>query len=115
MNIDWLSFIEKFGVPLFILAFFAYFVASSIRWLANNVVLSLQARHIQFLDKVEANISAIQESHAEIKETQAKILDAQEDALDAIEDIAEILGVVDDDDDEQQEVEEKAKNRRAKN
>lgn len=97
MNFDWLAFIEKFGIPLFILAFFAYFVAGSIKWLANNVILSLQSRHIAFLDKIEESMNSIKLTHNEIKEAQNKLLEQQEDIHDALEDISEYLGVIHDD------------------
>ncbi len=91
---DFIGTVERFGVPVIILAAFSYFVAGSIKWLGNNVIMTLQNRHMAFLDKIEERMSSIDSFHESIKATQEEIMESQEDIIDHISDIEEFLGVV---------------------
>lgn len=65
-GIDWLNIVEKFGVPMGILATFAYFVAQSVKWFGYNVVLPMKDRHMSFLDKMECCLDKITDLQTKI-------------------------------------------------
>ena len=63
---DWVSIVEKFGIPMGILAAFAYFVAQGIRWFGCNVVLPMKDRHMSFLDNMENCLDKITDLQTKI-------------------------------------------------
>jgi len=105
-TLSWLQILEKFGLPMIILAFFAYFVAKSVKWLGDNVIMSLQQRHIAFLDKIESQMSEIKASHEELRAAQLETHQTLEEMVDVLEDVCEFLGMESSDVDD---VEEKPK------
>jgi hypothetical protein len=66
IDTDWISIVEKFGIPMGILAAFAYFVAQGIKWFGYNVVLPMKDRHMSFLDKMECCLDKITDLQTKI-------------------------------------------------
>lgn len=66
VDTDWVSLIEKFGIPMGILAAFAYFVAQGIKWFGYNVVLPMKDRHMSFLDHMEKCLDKITDLQTKI-------------------------------------------------
>lgn len=66
VDTDWVSIIEKFGIPMGILAAFAYFVAQGIKWFGCNVVLPMKDRHMSFLDHMEHCLDKITDLQTKI-------------------------------------------------
>lgn len=111
---DYVGMVERFGVPVVILAALSYFIASSVKWLGNNVIMTLQTRHIAFLDKIEERMAAMDSFHDALKASQDQIVESQEEIIDHIADLEEFLGVIHSDDELKNEVEEENPRRRKK-
>lgn len=65
-DIDWISIADKFGIPMGILAAFAYFVGQSIKWFGSNVVVPMKDRHMSFLDNMENCLDKITDLQTKI-------------------------------------------------
>jgi hypothetical protein len=63
---DWVSIVEKFGIPMAILTAFAYFVSQGIRWFGCNVVVPMKDRHMSFLDNMEKCLDKITDLQTKI-------------------------------------------------
>lgn len=59
METTLLSIFEKLGIPLGILAVFAYGFWTSIVWFGNRVVIPLQDGHMKFLGNLEETLKTL--------------------------------------------------------
>ena len=58
-NYDWLTIIDRLGLPVVALIAIGYGLHNSARWLGNNILMPIHQRHLIFLDRLEAGISRI--------------------------------------------------------
>ena len=58
-NYDWLTIIDRLGLPVVALITIGYGLHNSARWLGNNILMPIHQRHLIFLDRLEAGISRI--------------------------------------------------------
>ena len=58
-NFDWLTIIDRLGLPVVALIAIGYGLHNSARWLGNNILMPIHQRHLIFLDRLEAGISRI--------------------------------------------------------
>lgn len=56
---DWLSLIEKLGLPVVALVSIGYALYNSCRWIGTNILLPIHNRHLVFLDRLETGIEKI--------------------------------------------------------
>jgi hypothetical protein len=61
-NFDWLTIIDRLGLPCVALIAIGYGLYNSARWLGNNILMPIHQRHLVFLDRLEAGISRIVET-----------------------------------------------------
>lgn len=59
MTDTFLVIIERFGVSFSFLVFFVWCAVKSGKWLGEKIILPLQERHLQFLDKLEGGIDNV--------------------------------------------------------
>lgn len=58
-SFDWLTIIDRLGLPCVALIAIGYGLHNSARWLGNNILMPIHQRHLVFLDRLEAGISRI--------------------------------------------------------
>ena len=58
-SFDWLTIIDRLGLPVVALIAIGYGLHNSARWLGNNILMPIHQRHLIFLDRLEAGISRI--------------------------------------------------------
>lgn len=58
-SFDWLTIIDRLGLPVVALIAIGYGLHNSARWLGNNILMPIHQRHLVFLDRLEAGISRI--------------------------------------------------------
>ncbi len=63
---EFISMLEKFGIPMGILTAFSYFIAQSSRRFGSNVVVHMKDRHMDFLDNLEKCLDKITDSQLKI-------------------------------------------------
>lgn len=65
MGVDWLTIIEKLGLPVAALVGLSYGVFQTLKWFGNNIVMPLHQRHLLFLDRLEGSIDKICSTQAD--------------------------------------------------
>jgi len=58
-SFDWLTIIDRLGLPVVALIAIGYGIHNSARWLGNDILMPIHQRHLIFLDRLEAGISRI--------------------------------------------------------
>lgn len=59
MNEQFIQLVERFGVSFSFLVFLVWCAYKSGIWLGEKVVLPMQQRHVEFLNKLEAGIDTV--------------------------------------------------------
>ena len=59
MSDQFIQLVERFGVSFSFLVFFVWCAYKSGMWLGEKVILPMQERHLEFLDKLEAGIDTV--------------------------------------------------------
>jgi|GEM_PF-2228572 len=59
MSDQFIQLVERFGVSFSFLVFFVWCAYKSGMWLGEKVILPMQERHLEFLDKLEAGIETV--------------------------------------------------------
>lgn len=62
MNETFTLFLERFGISFTFLMAFVWCLYKSGIWLGEKIVIPLQKRHLQFLDKLENGIDGVVET-----------------------------------------------------
>ena len=61
-SFDWLTIIDRLGLPCVALIAIGYGLHNSARWLGNNILMPIHQRHLVFLDRLEAGLNRIVET-----------------------------------------------------
>ena len=92
---EWLAIAERFGVPVVLLGGLAWATWRALKWIANEVLKPVTARHIQFIDTMQQTIQtqtqqigSFAESHGRVAEAQEKIAEQQQVTSGSIERLA---------------------------
>lgn len=59
MSETFITLVERFGVSFSFLVFFVWCAYKSGMWLGEKVILPMQERHIEFLNKLEEGIDTV--------------------------------------------------------
>ena len=62
---DWITIIEKLGLPVAALVGLSYGVFQTLKWFGHNIVMPLHQRHLLFLDRLENSIDKICSTQAD--------------------------------------------------
>ncbi len=59
---DYLVILERFGLPITLLAICGWALYRSVNWAADKILLPVANRHIQFLDKISGAVEKISDN-----------------------------------------------------
>jgi hypothetical protein len=71
---DWITTLEKIGLPGFILIILLMGLWKSLAWAGSNILLPLTEKHIFFLDKLEKNFDQIDTAIQKIADCQQRMV-----------------------------------------
>lgn len=59
VGLDWVTILDKLGLPVAALVGLSYGIFHTLKWFGNNIVMPLHQRHLLFLDRLENSIDKI--------------------------------------------------------